>query len=955
MRSSGFKTVTAVFVAVLIFIGMAAQGEATTYYVNATSGNDSNSGWSSGTPWKTISKVNSSSFQPGDSILFKRGELWREQLIPPSSGSASSVITFGTYSTGVNPVISGANVVNGLPYMVNDTFTGNAVRGWVTGRGTVLAVNDHLEAVMDGVDNNYGDYITKDTPEGKEGWLMYRFNLVPGYSWTKDQSIIGSGIIDGAFVGVVNSTGSPMFRIRVERNGGFDYYLPAIPAIAEGLWYDIKMHVKSATAAGANDGVVQIWINGVQVFNQSGIASDSKTLKKISMGNSFYAPAGLTMRLALDDVKFSNREINGTEAAPWQPTGSNGLDGAAIYRGYAFYDSSTLFENKIAMKKIAWNTDLATTSAAMQRGNWTLDTRNWIIYVIPSAGGVPDANAYEAATRTNSILVNAKNYTKYEGLELKNSDREALLFMKLSGLEANDLLAHHNGCQGTNLSVVQGQSVSNVYIHDSVLRDSSWNGISVDCYYGPSSNISINNNTIYNNIHNGIDFKASANYSYSNLNVSGNRSYNNGTHGLYMQNYALGAANNATISRNIFFRNYGAGVYVHKYYASGLDHTGIKIYNNTFAYNGAVGGFGPGVYLDAVDSELKGNNFYTDSVTAVASSEYRINGSGDSSNFNNSFDRTRVANLYYNGTPYTLSGFQGLGFESNGSSVNPKFTGEFTNDYTLNWDSPSIDAGIGIPGISTDILGNPIYGTPDLGAFEFQPPYTMGVDKPDTSGNVRIYADGKFRNTAIPSGNGVNLLITPDGGFGTGDYSEWLNVAVNAWETSGIYEKSWSESSPTIGSLSTVHTVGDLQPNTYFGVSVDSVIGVGISGPACSGGVCLSDAQGNIVFTYSGGYSAGSHTFDVSESGATPACVALSNSNCYPSIVQAYQAIVGNSGAILVRNLTLSENLTFDRNISVSITGGYNAGFATRTGTTVVNGGMSVNAGSATLVNINVK
>jgi hypothetical protein len=37
--------------------------------------------------WKTISKVNNSRFQPGDFILFKRGETWREQLVVPYSGS----------------------------------------------------------------------------------------------------------------------------------------------------------------------------------------------------------------------------------------------------------------------------------------------------------------------------------------------------------------------------------------------------------------------------------------------------------------------------------------------------------------------------------------------------------------------------------------------------------------------------------------------------------------------------------------------------------------------------------------------------------------------------------------------------------------------------------------------------------------------------------------------------
>ena len=43
---------------------------AATYYVDATNGNDINNGLSEARPWKTIAKVNASSFNPGDQILF---------------------------------------------------------------------------------------------------------------------------------------------------------------------------------------------------------------------------------------------------------------------------------------------------------------------------------------------------------------------------------------------------------------------------------------------------------------------------------------------------------------------------------------------------------------------------------------------------------------------------------------------------------------------------------------------------------------------------------------------------------------------------------------------------------------------------------------------------------------------------------------------------------------------
>jgi hypothetical protein len=79
---------------------------ATTYYVSNT-GSDAANGTSTGTAWQTIAKVNSSSFSAGDFILFKKGDSWNERLVPPSSGSAGNVITFGSYGTGANPIFTG--------------------------------------------------------------------------------------------------------------------------------------------------------------------------------------------------------------------------------------------------------------------------------------------------------------------------------------------------------------------------------------------------------------------------------------------------------------------------------------------------------------------------------------------------------------------------------------------------------------------------------------------------------------------------------------------------------------------------------------------------------------------------------------------------------------------------------------------------------------------------------
>ncbi len=50
----------------------------TTYYVDFTLGDDADSGQTIALAWKTITKVNGSAFNQGDSILFKCRETWAE-------------------------------------------------------------------------------------------------------------------------------------------------------------------------------------------------------------------------------------------------------------------------------------------------------------------------------------------------------------------------------------------------------------------------------------------------------------------------------------------------------------------------------------------------------------------------------------------------------------------------------------------------------------------------------------------------------------------------------------------------------------------------------------------------------------------------------------------------------------------------------------------------------------
>src|SRR6266550_386847 len=85
---------------------VAVSSWAATFYVDAV-GNDTNDGLSPATAWKTVAKVNGSTFAAGDQILFKRGGVWNESLVPPSSGASGNPIVFDAYGTGESPTLTG--------------------------------------------------------------------------------------------------------------------------------------------------------------------------------------------------------------------------------------------------------------------------------------------------------------------------------------------------------------------------------------------------------------------------------------------------------------------------------------------------------------------------------------------------------------------------------------------------------------------------------------------------------------------------------------------------------------------------------------------------------------------------------------------------------------------------------------------------------------------------------
>jgi len=131
------------------------QINAQTYYVDAQTGNDDNSGLSSTEAWKTLRQVNITTFKPGDSILFHSGHVWEGMLFPRGSGEEGQPIVVSKYGGDEQPKIHGGHndpiVFEGIRTI--QTVLLHNQQYWVISDLEITNMPDNL--INDFIDNGY--------------------------------------------------------------------------------------------------------------------------------------------------------------------------------------------------------------------------------------------------------------------------------------------------------------------------------------------------------------------------------------------------------------------------------------------------------------------------------------------------------------------------------------------------------------------------------------------------------------------------------------------------------------------------------------------------------------------------------------------------------------------------------------------------------------------------------
>jgi hypothetical protein len=115
----------------------------TNYYISSSTGSDLNTG-TINNPWATPFKIHSITLQPGDSVFFKRGDVWEGNFEGTFAGNAEHPIYIGAYGIGELPVLLGDIrgrtwiPIPGRPgifkcYLGGHCFIGPAFRQWLNG------------------------------------------------------------------------------------------------------------------------------------------------------------------------------------------------------------------------------------------------------------------------------------------------------------------------------------------------------------------------------------------------------------------------------------------------------------------------------------------------------------------------------------------------------------------------------------------------------------------------------------------------------------------------------------------------------------------------------------------------------------------------------------------------------------------------------------------------------
>ena len=568
--------------------------------------------------------------------------------------------------------------------------------------------------------------------------------------------------------------------------------------------------------------------NGIYLL-QTAVNLEITNVKISNSGRGIYI-LGPVSDLEITDTEIFSNSNNGIDIYSSTTTNgvtmdnvnvhSNASDGFAVRKASDITISNSRFDSNRSGFKMGGHTDAHIETMSISDTTFS-DNSSIGFYIVGSSGGI-----------------GADNITLHD-IVANNNGTEGISLVGGSTSLIRDFLIYNTTTNGNGATGIRIGSLS-----VGVVRDSSASSNDVGYSVSGSAEVNFLRVSALSNSEDGFNGFNSAEIICDACIANDNGIDGTGGNGdgFSWHNQSTGIIRNSYASNN------------KKSAIANVDSSVVKIYNNIFTHvsNGTL----PMVF-NSETTTIDNNIFYNPSNEGTAqqavSSDTTIRNNivyGFSSGFLGSAESLNSYNLMYNvlNKEYACLSDDDCITSGEGAVISdPLFINRDSEDFTLSYLSPAIDAGTVVSERTTDKNGNPIYGTPDIGPFEYQPPYEIG-DGVISKDAIRIYGDGMYRNISSNAVSNVNLDVEPQDGYSAQDKDFFMDISSIIWNEA---VKSWDASSDVEASVS--FTVGSLVPEATYQIKVDDVVYSTVK----------ANDSGVLSFDYNGGWSL--HTFEVSQ------------------------------------------------------------------------------------------
>jgi parallel beta-helix repeat protein len=481
-----------------------------TYYVDSVNGSDANNGTSVSTAWQTVAKVNATALNPGDSVLFEDGDVFSGSIVVLQSGASGTPITFGSYGSGANPIITGFNTLQ------NWKDDGGGIwESACTNCGTSLnmvTVNNAEEAMgrYPNIDAANGGYLTVQSFSGTVS--ITDSNLIGTPSWTGAQVVIRKTpwIIDRNLItGDSGSTLSYNSSSTYQPSDRFGYFIQNSPQTLDeyGEWYYnpatkvIQMYFgkdPSALVVQASALSTLLSLNNQSNIVVKGIDFQGANTNALTMNNS--------QNIDIDSVGISDSGIDAMTAA-----NSSGLtiQNNTIQNTN---NNAISFSGTVSNSSISGNT---ITDTAMIPGMGQSADGNYVAVILFGDGNtiqnntITDTGYIPIYFRGNNTLIqnNTINgyaevkddgggiYT-YVGTGTPSVGEKIIGNTVLNGIGANNGVPSMPGYENRAQGIYLDNSTANITVTGNVVANNDGAGI----YFHNSHDDTISSNVLFNNI-----------------------------------------------------------------------------------------------------------------------------------------------------------------------------------------------------------------------------------------------------------------------------------------------------------------------------------------------------------------------------------------------------------------------------------------------------------------------